>query len=747
MTDYCIYCHRKIEYEAESERVKCAQCGEWMEVIRLGVNRRKLETAQQEAKQYKEAYAESQNRVREAETEKQKAEELLKNTLGELSNISALQADIKQDAAKQAEAQKRLEALSQSIHAAAASNSEALKATGCMLETLIKTQRTTDGKLSSLGNVANLLMRRAETTEDKLSELNKLTSALMSDAQSKNRQMSECMGKLQDDIAANGSLLQDIYGLFYQTKDSDKEIIRKLQEQGKGAEESRKKLNDAIEKLSDEASEIKNKAEAAEKSINEFRNEYNEDKSNKLLRIYEDAQGLMADKEYERAEKKYEELIEAGAKNISDLYFRKVLCRYGVEYVKSNCVEAGVDAVPTMYNIDLMENHRPEELNDVKQLLANAGDKRGYYSRKIQELTKIVDGYREVKLDNEYDVFISVKQKDEKGNTTPDSDRASDLYYRLQNEYGLRVFNSRHTRIPVGREYEPYILAALKSAKLLIVVSGSDEYIRAPWVENEWGRYLWLINHEKEKYGKTDRTLAFYLFGEMSPAKLPKKVRHMQAIEEKIGSDQRMLDLLISVFHRLNKQGSEGSTNTVSTKNEETKIQRLLERAQIELSVGDYDSCAKISDKVLEEDPKNTQAMLLMLMAERQVRDEKKLSESTTPLENSKYYKYLMEYGNAKLKKSLQNYNDTIKNRIEKEIRCKKKKMHRIILSSGTLLLILAIILFFVVYGLPLNQSNKGSTATNLSSFIAETSTTTNKDNKDETAEHIRACEKNSVNR
>ena len=53
--------------------------------------------------------------------------------------------------------------------------------------------------------------------------------------------------------------------------------------------------------------------------------------------------------------------------------------------------------------------------------------------------------------------------------------------------------------------YEPYIISALMSAKVLIVVGTSPENMNAQWVKNEWSRFQWLQKNEKKMIGKTDR--------------------------------------------------------------------------------------------------------------------------------------------------------------------------------------------------------------------------------------------------
>ena len=77
---------------------------------------------------------------------------------------------------------------------------------------------------------------------------------------------------------------------------------------------------------------------------------------------------------------------------------------------------------------------------------------------------------------------------------------AQDLYYQLVQE-GYKVFFSRITlEDKIGMAYEPYIFAALNSAKVMVVVGTKPEYFNAVWVKNEWSRFLKLIKSNKNKF-------------------------------------------------------------------------------------------------------------------------------------------------------------------------------------------------------------------------------------------------------
>ena len=66
---------------------------------------------------------------------------------------------------------------------------------------------------------------------------------------------------------------------------------------------------------------------------------------------------------------------------------------------------------------------------------------------------------------------------------------AQDIYYQLE-KGNLKVFFFRITlEDKLGTEYEPYIFAALNSAKVMLAVGTNPKYLNAVWVKNEWSSY------------------------------------------------------------------------------------------------------------------------------------------------------------------------------------------------------------------------------------------------------------------
>ena len=74
----------------------------------------------------------------------------------------------------------------------------------------------------------------------------------------------------------------------------------------------------------------------------------------------------------------------------------------------------------------------------------------------------------------------------------------------------------------LGTAYEPYIFAAINSAKVMVVIGSKSEYFNAVWVKNEWSRYLSLIKNGANK-------ILIPAYRDMDPYDLPEEFSHLQA--------------------------------------------------------------------------------------------------------------------------------------------------------------------------------------------------------------------------
>ena len=217
--------------------------------------------------------------------------------------------------------------------------------------------------------------------------------------------------------------------------------------------------------------------------------------SEKKLTLFARANRLRASCEFDKAVGVYESIV-ADFPEEAEAYWGLVLCKYGIEYVDD---PATGKKVPTCHRSSF---DSVLEDSDFEQACENADSiARKVYREEAKEIEEIRKGIIEVSgKEQPYDIFICYKETDENGDRTIDSVIAQDVYDALTAK-GYRVFFSRITlEDKLGREYEPYIFAALNSAKIMLAFGTDFEYFNAVWVKNEWSRYLQLMTKDKSKH-------------------------------------------------------------------------------------------------------------------------------------------------------------------------------------------------------------------------------------------------------
>ena len=340
----------------------------------------------------------------------------------------------------------------------------------------------------------------------------------------------------------------------------------------------------------------------------------------------------------------------------AEVHWRILLCRNGVEYVQEPHTGRWL---PTVMNMNANSILHDKDYSLVIQF-ARTAEMRDYYTREAKRIEDILAKYREVYGDrssNQYDVFISVKQSAESDQPTGDSETAMQLYNQLC-AMNLHVFNSRVSLVKhVGEEYEPYIMAALRSAKLMIVVGHKAAHLRSPWVRNEWRRFLWLKNNTLGQ-----RRLVAYIV-DMDRKDMPHELGALQIIDTSV--DPQPMETLKQAVYQMfpEKRGSVHSGGGISRPPVSDECANMLKIAEFFLSESDYKEVSSICEKVLEKGY-NAQAYLLKLCVERRVRFVYELGEQEEELTGSQNYKYALHFASREQRVEIQGYNDQIRERI-----------------------------------------------------------------------------------
>ena len=379
------------------------------------------------------------------------------------------------------------------------------------------------------------------------------------------------------------------------------------------------------------------------------------DDEKKLIQ-FERAERLRRQCEFDKAAGIYESIV-ADFRQEAEAYWGLVLCKYGIEYVDD---PATGKKIPTCHRSSfdsIMED------SDFEQALENATVMaRRVYREEAKVIEEIRKGIIAVSVNEEpYDIFICYKETDENGDRTLDSVLAQDVYDALT-EKGYRVFFSRISlEEKLGVEYEPYIFAALNSAKIMLAFGTDYEHFNAVWVKNEWSRFLKQMVKDKEKH-------LIPCFKGIDAYDMPKEFARLQA--QDLGKVGAIQDLLRGIEKIISMRKEEKSANekiviqqTAFQSN--PTVDSYLERAFLFLEDGDWTSADEYCEKVLDIDPKNAQAYVYKLMADLSVKYQEDLKNQPKPFKANGNYLKAIRFADDKLRAVLVGYIEHITTRNE----------------------------------------------------------------------------------
>ena len=253
--------------------------------------------------------------------------------------------------------------------------------------------------------------------------------------------------------------------------------------------------------------------------------------SDKKAGLFNSANEYRQNNEFDKAYDAYKAIIEEEPEE-AEAYWGMILSEYGIEYVEDP--KTG-NRIPTCHRV-----HKQfiQNSSNYKLAIKYAGaERRMMYeeeAEKLDDLQKEILSVSSRELP--YDVFISYKETDDAtGERTESSVLAQEIYNELTRA-DIRTFFSRITlEEHLGENYEPYIYAALHSAKVMLVVTTDRQELNSVWVKNEWMRYLHFMEKDKSKS-------IIPVYKNISPYELPTLLSAYQASDmSKLGAIQDLV--------------------------------------------------------------------------------------------------------------------------------------------------------------------------------------------------------------
>lgn len=356
--------------------------------------------------------------------------------------------------------------------------------------------------------------------------------------------------------------------------------------------------------------------------------------------LFNRANNLRLKCEFDKAEQTYEKILDLDNTE-SEAHWGIVLCKYGIEYVEDpktytrvptchrtsyDAILADADYLAALANADAYQKHLYEE-----------------EAKKINVIQR--DILSIVKNESPFDVFICYKETDESGKRTLDSTIANDIYYQLTNE-GYKVFYAALTlEDKIGEAYEPYIFAALNSAKVMLVIGTKPEYFEAVWVKNEWSRFLKSMKNDRSK-------LLIPCYRDMDAYDLPEEFAHLQS------QDMGKIGFINDIAHGIKKILVKKTIQSEPTPIEQStqlasRVDPLLKRASLFLEDGDFESADAYYEKVLDADPENARAYLGKTLTAFHLRKTEQLSNLKEEYFRQKDYQKAERFADEQLKATL----------------------------------------------------------------------------------------------
>lgn len=376
-----------------------------------------------------------------------------------------------------------------------------------------------------------------------------------------------------------------------------------------------------------------------------------------ITNFYNRANHFRRQNDFDKAVIAYESILNIDSLS-AEAHWGLVLSRYGIEYVED---PQSHERIPTCHRVQ-----SDSILADADYLAAieNAED---LYTKKLyeSEAKRIAEIQKSIlsisAKEKPYDVFICYKETTGVGNRTKDSTIAQDVYYQLRDE-GYKVFFSRITlEDKLGQQYEPYIFAALNSAKVMVVIGTKQEYFNSTWVKNEWSRYLTLIKKDRSK-------LLIPCYSDMDAYDLPEELSMLQSQDmTKIGFIQDLIRGITKVLSASVEKSDRHSQANGDMPFLTPGVTQLLDRVNLFLEDGDFQSVDEYCNRILDLEPRNSQAYFYKLLATLKLHYSEEIISHDKPLDDYPDYQKTIRFADNSFKITIEGYNQKIMDRLENE--------------------------------------------------------------------------------
>ncbi len=398
-------------------------------------------------------------------------------------------------------------------------------------------------------------------------------------------------------------------------------------------------------------------------------------KSEIKVNLYNDANKFRSNGEFGKAMDIYASILDNEPTD-AEAHWNMVLCKYGVLYTEDRSRKR-VPTCSKMCSTAVSEDENYKDAIQNADVLAKAVYEEE--AKKIDELQKNMIKIAEAQ--EPFDVYISYQETDQNGRRTSDSLLANDMYKELTSE-GYKVFYSRVTlEDKSSEEYEPYIYAALKSAKVMITMATRPEYFHGADMRSEWSRYIEMIENGDEK-------LLIPAYKDMDIDELPRDLMEYQS------QDMSSMKFLLNVLKSVSKMcapapapqaaptpapapapqptPAPAPTPAATPQAAPTPAPApapkrpapssdapeipVVRRAFSSLKNADWDEADDLLDQVLATDPTNAKAYIGKLMIDMRIKNESDLGTQNKTFNTDPNFQKALQYADDKYREKLEKY-------------------------------------------------------------------------------------------